>query len=73
MKRIYEVEFEEKWRGCAWVENSLKVAGNGDMQHAIAKAKKNRLAQHFTDENDKEQKCIGFRPLGVKVIATADI
>ena len=74
MKRIYEVDFDEKWLGCAWMQDSIKVLANGDLQHAIAKAKKHVLAQQYTaQDNGKQQRCVGFRARAVRVLAEADI
>jgi len=76
MKRIYEVTFDEKRLGCKWVENSLKVLANGDLRHAIAKARKHTLAQKFQDDaqdGGKLQRCVGFKAKAVTVIAEADI
>ena len=73
MKRIYEVEFEERWIGCHWVADSVNVCANGDMYKAIEKARKHRLSQHFKGENNKVERCVGFRALGVKVLAEAEI
>ncbi len=73
MKRIYEVDFEERWKGCKWIENSLKVAANGDLRNAISKARKHVLSQSFRTDDGKLEKCVAFRAIGVKVVAQADI
>ena len=72
MKNVYEVTFEERWAGCDWVKNDLNVLANGDMQHAIAKAKKFVLAQKFEAEG-KLQRCVAFRAVGVKRVLKIDV
>ena len=73
MKRIYEVTYEERWAGCKPIEASVKVFANGSLFAAIAKAKKHVLAQNFADDDGKTRRCVSFKPLGVEVIAEADI
>jgi hypothetical protein len=75
MKRIYEVTFEERWTGSNdWFTDTLNVVSNGDALKAVLKAKKYQLRQSFVDdETGKTVKCVGFRFLGVKVVAAADL
>ena len=75
-KRIYKVEFEEKWSydRTAWIQDSINVLANGDAAAAIKKAKKSVLRKTFFDEEHKRlEKVTGFRLLSVDTIATADI
>jgi hypothetical protein len=74
MKRIYRVEFEEKWTGCSeWLSDHVNVLANGNAQDAIEKVKRHRLGQITKDGPNKSIKCVGFRFTGVKVEAEADI
>ena len=74
MKRIYEVEYEEKWPGCEWVSSSIKVAGNGNALDAVAKTRKYVLGLTYeNEENNRIERCKGFRLLGISLVAQADI
>ena len=75
MKRIYRVEFEEKWTGMSdWVGGHIDVWANGDMDKAIAKARKNSIGKKYkAEDNAKVNRCVGFRATGVKVLAEAEI
>lgn len=75
MKRIYRVEFEEKWTGCKdWMPDAKNVLANGDATQAIAKVRKNSLgASYVAEDTGTLQKCVGFRFTAVKVIAEAEI
>lgn len=75
MKRIYRVEYEEKWTGCKdWIDGHIDVMANGDMDKAVAKARRHSIGQTYKDEEKgKLQRCIAFRATGIKVLAEADI
>ncbi len=74
MKRIYEVEFEQKWNtGTEWFADRIKVLANGNAMSAVEKAKKNSLRTQYTDDDGKVSKVIDFRFTAVRVLAEADI
>lgn len=73
MKRIYRVDYEEKWPGGEWVNADMNVFANGNGLDAIKKAKKRAMSKSYEDDNGKIHKCIGFRFTGVRVIAEAEV
>jgi hypothetical protein len=74
MKKIFRVEFDEKWTGCKdWVSDYVNVLAS-DLNTAINKARKNSLGKsHVAEDSNKLEKCIGFRPTEVKLVAEAQI
>jgi hypothetical protein len=74
MKAIYRVEYDEKWNTCKdWIYSRIDVLAN-DLDSAINKARKNSLKQTYVDDENKTiNKCVGFRPREVKLLALADI
>jgi hypothetical protein len=72
VKRIYKVNYEERWTGCReWMADSTNVLANGDAQQAIDRVKKQSLSNTYKDEKGKLQKCIGFRLREIEVLAEA--
>lgn len=74
MKRIFRVEFDEKWIGCGeWIPGHINVLAD-DLSAAINKTRKHALGQSYVDpESNKLQKCANFRPTEVKLVAEAEI
>jgi hypothetical protein len=73
MKRIFRVEFDEKWTGGkAWIPGHVNVLAD-DLDEAINKARKHALGQSYVGDSNKLQKCTNFRPTEVKLVAEAEI
>jgi len=74
-KRIYRVDYEEKWTGCGdWISDHLNVAGNSNAFSAVERVEKRALRQSYqAEDTGKTQNCVGFRLTGIKIVAEADI
>jgi hypothetical protein len=76
---IYKVTYEEKISGISeWLQDEIQVLCNGDASRAVEKARKwciGRGVDDYDPDTEKEisRKCTGFRLMGVKYIARADI